>query len=555
MTRAGNRSTTTDASIKAHRFCVLVLHAICLACFGVAALRSTFVWPSSSEAPPASVALRIPLLVHLQFAAETFDAAELVPQALRMAIAAELSAELKRRALLAACPHAWRVRQFATLQSTSTANTSGLKVDLAPRADGVSQPELQATIVLRRGRGAPNCQGPLTASRSAHVAYCAFNATAEGGGIISALASLVHEHYSGRACELARNTQMLQPPARISLLLLHRQESPCPSDEALSCAAHVRRSRFSRLDKLRAAVEALVELAWPFGTPSVYAETLVIDHDDLVSRGVLDGALHEAPAVELIEACATGGARCGSGFAPSIALEPPLRLLFYANAPLEAPLHAVDGRGRALPAGAGFVLPARGALLPWVDDASDTSCAGGEPGGALRLKAGLIAQLRVLMGLRGTPSPGLSPAATVRGLQMLEVAALQLACVQANLEQAESDLQQLHFWIEDSTYSFDSDAVYGYVNEALMQARGASRSAGRDQMGRACAQAVEARLFAREAVRHPSLLTVEELPENYWLSVWPPLFFPIATAVVAEARHWMMESRQVPRARSRSGAR
>ena len=151
------------------------------------------------------------------------------------------------------------------------------------------------------------------------------------------------------------------------------------------------------------------------------------------------------------------------------------------------------------------------------------------------MRSGLVAQLRLLMGLPDTPSLRLAASTEADGrshpaIHWLEAEAVQQACVRAHIDRAEVELRRLPTYTRAAP-EFDMDAVHAHAVAAWAHVLNSSRHAARGETDLACAHAARASRRALEAVRHPSLLSISELPDNYWMSTWPPLFFPIATAV------------------------
>ena len=401
---------------------------------------------------------------------------------------------------------------------------------------------LRATISLQPTRGTSSCR-PLIAASSAQVAACALNGT---DSLVAALADVLHGELAGRACRLARlDSGVWRPPARVSLLLLQKHAQATTEDGALRHVA-VRQSRSASLNDLRASAQLLLDSTWPAAPPMVHSDMVLTGLDDMLTSAP---TLHEMEAAALIEACASGGQRCGNGIPPSLGPEPPLRMLLFAHAPLEHPPLLLDRHGHALPTGAGFVLPPRGALLPWFCDDDSESCATkGHNGRATpTVRTSLVAQLRVLMGLADAPTTQLlaTTLSVDSGLAVhwLEAEALQLACTSAHVEQAKSDLRVLDGFLMDvDAVRFHASAAHGHLlNTSILSGHG--------NYAQACAQAAQASTHAREAVRHPSLLVIAELPEQWWLTTWPPLFFPVFTAVAAEVRRVLLPRTLAPRCR------
>jgi hypothetical protein len=276
---------------------------------------------------------------------------------------------------------------------------------------------------------------------------------------------------------------------------------------------------------------------------------------------------------------------------PTLAPNPPLLLLLYAHTYDEAPATIVDRSGAPLPDGSGVVLPSMGSVLPWRDRRSACLSTPQGEGCDAVLAAGMRAQLRVLAGLDGTipeallstwsrPSPPLpltrasrpqsrrpgkpSASDSLHGLQgrrepeeaqeeeglaagvhWLEIEAISLACVHAHLAAAQADAAALRRILKSDLLRPGGRADDGAVRRLDASADAFARSsyelAARGKMRDACEVAMRASALARAAARHPTMLPVEEVPPDYWLTTWPPLFFPIATAVasalVSELRH------------------
>ena len=493
-----------------------ILHGLTLSLFGLGALLTFLPSPSPTFSPaeyfpPPTTDLEI------RFAANSAGSlAALAPAPLRAEIAATLRTELRKLAFADPhrCNHTWRVRSSALV----TRSSESAHMQLERRGGG-----LRVTLALRRDTHSPTCGPPLAAASSAHVAACALNGSSSFVGVLS---NLLHGELAGRACSLAHDATAWRPPARVSLLMLHRHAQPATVLDAQRDAA-IRHSRGLALSNLRERLEAMLEAAWPGeAAPPAHSDTHLVG---TIADAPAD-ALHESRAAELIEACAAGGMRCGNGLPPTLSPTPPLRLLLYAHAPLEPAPKAIDRSGRPLPPGDGFVLPPTGALLPWACDGDNAAC-------LETMHAGLVAVLRRLMGLKESRSERLNEIAAGEaesdlGVHWLEASALQLACVHAHLSAAQTDLRMLPAFIaRASAGEVDVNALREHEAAAQAYARNSSRLTASGDLGAACAHAVHARQHAQEAVHHPSLLAVAELPDDYWLSAWPPLFFPIATAV------------------------
>ena len=530
---------------------IIGLYATVLSCFGIGALR-VLIQPYLPAVPvpqPPAYDFSSPLTLEMRFVAEQASTLEaLAPRALRAAVARALRAGLRSRAD-AACSHAWRVRISTALRPAMGEGSLLLE---QPLWDGRrEQRRVRVTLMLRHARSSTcgDALHPLVASSSAHVAACMLNGT--DGGLLAQLSTLLREELSERACTLARDPHAWRPPARVSLLMLHRHARPSTAEEAARDAAS-RRSRSMQLDDLRGEIQSLLESTWPAMPPPVHSDMLLIGG----GRNEPTKTLDEAAAAEMIEACASGGKGCGNGLPPSLGSEPPLRLLLYAHAPRESPPRVLDRRGKPLRTGTGFVLPPSGALLPWRDDDESAACDDqGMDGPPMR--AGLFAQLRVLMGLPDTPSARLAAstgtdARSHPAMHWLEMEAVQQACVRAYIDRAETDLRMLPTYTRAAP-EYDIDAVHAHAVAAWAHVLNSSRHAARGEIDLACAHAARASRRALEAVRHPSLLAISELPDNYWMSTWPPLFFPIATAVGSALFTEIKEARREAR-RARASA-
>ena len=513
---------------------VLWLHLAVLSCFGLGALR-VFMPPRPPllDLPtPATSISSIPLLLDMQFATATANA-RLAPPELRAAASAALRGRMRALSAADGCSLSWHV-QTATVPANEGAG-AGLVLERPTWDARRRQHRMRVTVPLQLTRGLSSCR-PLAAASSTHVAACLLNGTAS---LVNGLADLLYTELAGRACRLARpESRAWRPRSRVSLLLLHWYTMAATVDDAVRDAA-VRRSRSACLDGMRAETETLLASVWSAAPPVVHSDMALAGTDGGGSGGGpgdgSDGAmLREEQVSALIEACASGGARCGVGIPPSLGPEPPLRILFYARAPREPTPVLLDRGGHALPTGAGFALPPHGALLPWLDCELDAH--GNE---ARPQQSSLIAQLRVIMGLPERPSPRLLANArandgTAEGVHWLEAHALQLACTRAYLQRAELQLRMLR-GINAASSTYDEQAVHGHAIAAHAHAQNATLLASRGELARACAQAAYASTHAKEALYHPSLLDIPELPEQWWLTTWPPLFLPIATSVLAEA--------------------
>jgi hypothetical protein len=157
----------------------------------------------------------------------------------------------------------------------------------------------------------------------------------------------------------------------------------------------------------------------------------------------------------------------------------------------------------------------------------------------------------MLMGLPETPSAELLTWAA-RGagslwpdtaVHWLEADALQLACVHAHLRAAVWQLRVLPTFTQPAHDAAGADAVRALAAAARALVQSSTRLARSGRLAEACARAADASVHAREAVRHPALLAVDELPPDWWHTTWPPLFFPIATAVASALLAEVRQSR------------
>ena len=115
----------------------------------------------------------------------------------------------------------------------------------------------------------------------------------------------------------------------------------------------------------------------------------------------------------------------------------------------------------------------------------------------------------------------------------LEVLAVRLSCARSNLASAEVELLRLPAFTHDLEGRPYGDAAAVSRLEASARAHiiASRRAVRRGALGAACREAARAKVLARAAARHPSLLVLETIPADTWLTTWPPLFFPVATAV------------------------
>ena len=533
-----------------HYELILALHVAVLACFGIGAL---YTLTPSLSVPRALVlpSYKLPLYLELSFVADREHTMEmLAPQPLRAAVTAALSRRLRELAASDACGFAWRVQSSLSLRSNAASGIALERpLDAKHRLRG-----LRATFTVQRGREGPLSSATLTAASSAHIAARALNTT-DSSSAVNTLATLLHEELSGRACRLARSPHAWRPPARVSLLLMQHYAMP-QDDEEERLVTGIRDARFARLDNLRGHVQDFVDACWPIEATPVHADTVLVGDGEGLTQKQQEEPLQEDAAARLIEDCVNGGPRCGNGTALTLGPEPPLRLLLYARAPLQQPLRMLDRHGRLLPEDAGFVLAPSGALMPWRDERSaPSSMQLHQSKEHVQMRASIVAQLRMLMGLPSSQLPcrQRNSTCTVTLVQnrrhrssdvhWLEASALQLSCLHAHLVQARDGLRKLHLFARAVSGEYNADAIDAYARTSLMHMRAARRHSARGELDHACAQAAEASRNALEAVHHPSLNALPELPEQYWLTTWPPLFFPIATAILSEAFSWMRRRR------------
>ena len=593
------------------------LHATTLALFWLSTQ-----WPSrpGSELPAPPSSIDPPIFVELHF-----DAPEhLAPRALRSAAARRLRSELGVIAddddATRGCKHTWRIRP-------SISSGDGRTRDDAKMAS------VQATVRLRHGdNGSCGDDGLalpfVMAASSSQVAACLLNASAPptiphgrihrrsvSGPLLRGMARVLHAQLSSLSCSLERAPRAWRPPGRVSLLLVQRYRPP-PTLAAARNASDTQAARASRLARLRAATQALLDAWWGPGTlaPQAHSQIAHFAHEEdedgesapasaPTSRGFHDGALPLSRAVDLVRSCAAGLPTCGSGVTPTLAPEPPLTIVMYALAPHEpAPPRLVRdvvrdatqprdaGRRRAasssssssssssrqagqpLSDGSGVVVPGVGALLQW----RDTSADGADD--AVELMArGIASTLRALFGLPDVGAEADARAnadddtdgdtdasvhaiaiaaahADARGIPpvaRLDATVAQMSCARAHAADATLMLQRLPAFTHDfggRSYG-DVAAVAAMAAAAAAHLATSHAHASGGQYGLACEAAGRARADAEAATRHPSLLVTEGVPEDTWLTTWPPLFFPIATAVTSAA---VQAGRRTLRARPRA---
>ena len=239
--------------------------------------------------------------------------------------------------------------------------------------------------------------------------------------------------------------------------------------------------------------------------------------------------LAEPDAEELLADCADGGPRCAAGgMTPTVAPDPPLRIVLVAPPPSQKPsaLRLLNARGVPLPDGSGFAWPPKGALLAWRDEISLDEQA-----------AALVAQIRVLLGLEAATSEvleGLAP--TQHSLELpvhwLEVSALNHRCTLHLLDGA---IEQLHLLPAFLSSAFERGEEARMVRELAEHATEHIHDGlallSRGHHTASCREAVR-RSRTRRLRRTISLLPVEVLLPDSWLTTWP-LLFPILSAIVA----------------------
>lgn len=498
--------------------------------------------------------------IELLFVAPDTTALEAhAPTPLRIAIAAQLRDTLARGSAFSSCKHSWHVRSAVAIQQALLLPPSPLGFQLGPVADPHQRRRwLRATFILQR-------DAPSLLDLNATEAM----STGLAAALLSELAQL--------SCRVARDPFVWRPPRQVSLVLLQRHSTPRTA-VAARIAAAMRSSRSERLSTLRHQVQAFLERCWPVTPPAVSAQvvhatrhrqrsraSISTNLSAAVPRAVPAAAiathpadivdLTEVEATDLLAACELGSRRCG--LALTLSPEPPLRVLFYAHAPHEAPARLLEHSGSALPEGAGFIVSPSGALLPWRD--MEGAGAGSRPSATVEseashrlngtsgaslgsprarwspseddvLYAATRAQLRTLMGL---PATAAHPAASAEaGIGVLEREALHLACAHAQLQQFESDLHTL------GTASRLSQpqhaAVTTYATTAAIHARNSRRLLSRGWYAAACEQATQASMHARAAARYPLLhMASTHALDDLWQTVWTPLFLPIAVTVGA----------------------
>ena len=124
----------------------------------------------------------------------------------------------------------------------------------------------------------------------------------------------------------------------------------------------------------------------------------------------------------------------------------------------------------------------------------------------------------------------------------LEVASLNHACSQRLLNEATKLLQMLPSFIADANErGHRTAAVHELAIDAIKHIQSGAFLLSRGHYVNSCRDAAIAIAYARAATRHPSLVPLEILPSDYWLTTWPPLVFPVVSAVLAA---WAAELRR-----------
>ena len=543
----------------------ILLHAGTLIAF---AIFGSWPWLSSrlSVPDPCEVLALPPLHVRLHFMSQ-FGAAELArlaPTELQRAAASALRMRLDQLASgeLPSCSLTWEV-------SSGRPSHGMLVLPISVYADGSQSADwhkggISAVI------GAPD---------HGQDAAQLLNGTS---GVLHGLATALHRELRVRACALSRNRRAWRPPGRVSLLLL--QERPAST-------AAVRAQRLSRVAALRSVVEDLLATCWPVSTPPVHSQTSHYAADALAptpasvpTRARTVGRLPPtaAEARTLLHECSTGGQRCARGVAPTIAAQPPLRLLLYQYSPCRARRHRQRSTASDVHRDdVDHLLEPLGALVAWCEqcNASATRSAAGidhagqcddgdearsNLGDEASIAARLVVQVRRLVGL--PPQPGAAPlgfpwlppdlllppsteqlrraqpAQRERGGGLVhgtEAAALQLGCTLAHLDTARAELATLRSLRSAPQAPAARAEVQGLVDAAHLATQEAVALVGRAEYAGACELAGQASTDARSAARHSSLpvdtgSTLANM--QTLLSTWAPLFFPIATSVITAVR-------------------
>ena len=444
--------------------------------------------------------------------------------------------------------------------------------------EALQQPETRAALrfhvllqPLHARRGSCRC-GMATLADDARLGWVRVEAGSSDGvvacvsnasGALDALARTLRTELGSRSRMLAQTdpAHVLRPMGRVSMSLLQPGAAP---------TAERRHERSVRLDRLRRRAQRLLSRAFPRGAPQLHSQMRYYATLDPPPR--LEA--RHAPAFVLTEegvsaALTCGGTGSGSGGSggggcatatPTVMPEPPTTLLLYAADPPHAPLRLMGRDGALLPRGDGFVLPAAtgaggaagGGFALWSEGG------GGGGGGGGNMQA-VTAQLRVLLGLPTVavpptaaaalpPSPSAcsaaspsaaaspSPPPRVHGVTWLEAAALQVGCALSELGAAADEAAAASQLLGDRPAAARR-AVWPLLREASARSEAATRLLRGGEWAAACAEAATARAVARAASRHPELVPLQPPGLVEAVSVYAPLFFPLATSVCGGVAH------------------
>lgn len=350
------------------------------------------------------------------------------------------------------------------------------------------------------------------------VATACTNAT----NAVDQLAQFLRTELTGRGCMLAANP-MWRPRLRGMLRMFEQVMQSTAMDDVHSAAA-LRAQRATARTALRHRVEAWLQLCsldshltvfsgvtymWASHISSSTTSIGVTSDGDQSTRDVLSDKVHDGLKEE------SGGIWRDRGRASTLAPESPLALLIlFADITATVDLLILDDAGVARPR----------------DMNKHTS------------ERARSAQLRVLMGLCRTPSRRLlrvlPQTSETDAVLWLEREALYLACARAQISSADAEFLALHSLIvqDNSELGVITPQSSVALGELVKVAGAAARKTARllhdaAAWNEACVQGTKAGTYARAAAQHPSLITMEVLPDDAWLPIWAPLFCPIATTV------------------------
>ena len=174
------------------------------------------------------------------------------------------------------------------------------------------------------------------------------------------------------------------------------------------------------------------------------------------------------------------------------------------------------------------------------------------------LGASIVAQLRQLVGLPVRPpvarysdhdgslaSLGLAKRGAVSAdASALEATSLQMSCARAAFDALQVEMAALRHLEAAHGYAarfegHDLSSAAALADHAMRLAHRATRSVHGSRYIDACAEASAAQAAARAAAHHPALLPTSYFSEDHTLSVYAPLFLPIASAVGGAIAHSM----------------